>query len=504
MFAPDMEDTMSALPLSKHVDPNLRAGHLGRLESPARIQRGTIAPRRLVHLSEDGRPHELQTAKRILDEALALKANDLWGQLGYFFKNFRIPAARGRARAASNKTQEKYYDSVSAFFDVLHQENIRPRCINDATVKHLKLVIQHWEARGLSASTLTNRFTCIRRFMHWMGKGGSIPAIKSILVNPKSAVRSYSATQPHDWESNTLDPSMIFAAVKEDCPTTAMHLRLQHEFGLRTTEALSLKPVESDNGHSLLVHRGTKGGRARNVPILRESQREALEAAKAMVNARTGLLSRHGHNLDKARAHYYYVLQKHGITRKDAGVTSHGLRHGYVGRRYEEISGELPPVRGGGKVDPKLDLATRAALSLETGHVRPEITTAYTGSVVHVRAASRARIEALVTRLDSDCFRKPFLEMRTRLAEEGLGLEAFILGTDAEGQAAGANSVLLIGVRISSTDLSHPFRAGEYEEQVGRAIEVLTPAARQATLRMAIVANLDHVSADMPRCEVLF
>jgi len=75
-----------------------------------------------------------------------------------------------------------------------------------------------------------------------------------------------------------------------------MQLRLQRAFGLRSTEALSLKPHEADQGAMLHVFRGTKGGRGRVVPIRTEEQRSLLEKAKAMANRRTGLIGRHDHN----------------------------------------------------------------------------------------------------------------------------------------------------------------------------------------------------------------
>ncbi|MBU2122948.1 MAG: integrase domain-containing protein [Gammaproteobacteria bacterium] len=138
---------------------------------------------------------------------------------------------------------------------------------------------------------------------------------------------------PKDWESNSLVPDAVFQAAESHCAITAMHLRLQHMFGLRASEAMCLKPQESDLGENLLIHRGTKGGRGRVVPISTDAQRATLEAAKALVNPHTGLLGRYGHNLNKTRAHYYYVLKANGITRRESGVTSHGLRHGYVRSR---------------------------------------------------------------------------------------------------------------------------------------------------------------------------
>lgn len=504
---------MSALPSLVQNTPSMAIPPVDLLgDAPVRSRAGRSpanGPLRAVRAIRpptmtEARAQEMQTAQSILKDALQAHPHDLWGQLGYFFASFRIPAARGRARSASNKTQDKYYETLSVFFQTLQRDNIRLRNLSEVNTKHLVACVRAWEDQGLSASTLANRFTCSRRFMHWVGKGGGIPELKQILKDPNRAVREYSATAPKDWENNGLIPQEVFKAIEQHCAVTAMHLRLQDAFGLRATEAICLKPRESDMGELLLVNRGTKGGRGRAVPIKTELQREVLEAAKAMASNRTGLLGRYGHNLPKAQAHYYYILGVHGITRKASGVTGHGLRHGYVGARYEELTGFKPPVAGGAKPDAETDLAARRALSLETGHTRPEITTAYTGSVAHMQTASRRRLEGLLSRLGSDCFSTPYLALKNRLAGEGRRLEVHLLGADAEGKAAGPAAALLLGVRVLSADLGHQHKVGEFDATVGQVIQELTPVARAATDRMAIITNLDHISADMPRCEVLF
>jgi len=73
------------------------------------------------------------------------------------------------------------------------------------------LAKRKWEKQGLSASTLTNRYTCIRRYMNWIGKGGGLPALKDMLVDASRGQQTYSSTMPKDWESQGVDYEAVIA-----------------------------------------------------------------------------------------------------------------------------------------------------------------------------------------------------------------------------------------------------------------------------------------------------
>jgi len=53
------------------------------------------------------------------------------------------------------------------------------------------------------------------------------------------------------------------------------------------------------------------------------------------------------YNLKRNLSRLDYVLEKFGITRKQAGVTRHGLQHGNLNDYYESLSGCPSPARGG-------------------------------------------------------------------------------------------------------------------------------------------------------------
>jgi hypothetical protein len=79
--------------------------------------------------------------------------------------------------------------------------------------------------------------------------------------------------------------------------------------------------------------------------------------------------------------YFYWVCEKHGISRK-AGIVTHGLRHGYANRRYEAISGLMRPLVAGMPTTPDakaLDANARDSVSQELGHNRRAVTSAYLG-----------------------------------------------------------------------------------------------------------------------------
>lgn len=87
------------------------------------------------------------------------------------------------------------------------------------------------------------------------------------------------------------------------------------------------------------------------------------------------------------------VMAAIGYTKKNAGVTGHGPRAGYVCRRLIEL-GVNPVVRGGDGVHPDLarDELAHRLVTESVGHSRRSVLGAYSGSPHAV-----ARVEAMRT-----------------------------------------------------------------------------------------------------------
>ena len=167
-------------------------------------------------------------------------------------------------------------------------------------------------------------------------------------------------------------------------PRVAMVLELMWIFSLRLKEASLLCPHLADAGAYLDVCRGTKAGRRRVHPINTPAERDTLERAKALVTDPTGCLIPKEKNYKQWQDGMYYLLRKHRINLKQAGTSTHGLRHEGLNRLYEEITGTKSPVRGGqpGEVTPETDRFARAQVAEVAGHSRPAKAGMYLGAVV--------------------------------------------------------------------------------------------------------------------------
>src|ERR1700712_450191 len=67
--------------------------------------------------------------------------------------------------------------------------------------------------------------------------------------------------------------------------------------------------------------------------------------------------------------HFYHVLQKEGITRGRLGVTVHGLRHAYLQKMYEDITGVPAPIKlPDHRPDPELHQRAMQQLVEAAGH----------------------------------------------------------------------------------------------------------------------------------------
>jgi hypothetical protein len=138
-----------------------------------------------------------------------------------------------------------------------------------------------------------------------------------------------------------------------------------------------LRPAEAArNPQTLAVTRGTKGGRPREVPI--EARLDILEEAARLSNGFTGSTVPADRTLKQWRDWYYYVLDKHGVTRKGLGVTSHGLRHGFLQSLYARVAGVPAPVkRSGEKPDREDHLEAMRRVVEAAGHSRVTKANAY-------------------------------------------------------------------------------------------------------------------------------
>lgn len=273
-------------------------------------------------------------------------------------------------------------------FAQLWQMGYRLQSVKSLGERHIRALVERWDAEGLSAGTLATRISYLSTFCTWIGKAGMVKD-PTHYCDPARVKRVQVTTTDKSWQAQGLIPEDVIAQAREIDERMALYLTLQHDFGLRVKESIEFRPLNAivDDGRSIELYDGTKGGRRRTVPIDTEEQRRtiawALEVAK---KTRGGRLRWPNKTWRQAQCHFYSLLRrKLKISRKDAGVTAHGLRHGFTHEDYHRQTGLPTPVEGGalGIIDRETHDAARRETSRKLGHRRESISSAYYGSYGH-------------------------------------------------------------------------------------------------------------------------
>jgi len=176
-----------------------------------------------------------------------------------------------------------------------------------------------------------------------------------------------------DDKSRTLTPTDLSRITD---PSIALSLRLQAAFGLRRAESIKFQPAWADRGdHLALKPTWCKGGRARDIPIRTEEQRQLLNEAKTFAG-NGSLIPADKKYVDQLRR-FEHQCARAGIHRV------HGHRHAYAQARYLELTGWNAPSAGGPSskaLSPEqraIDHEARLTISRELGHEREAVTAVY-------------------------------------------------------------------------------------------------------------------------------
>lgn len=325
-------------------------------------------------------------------------------QVASFMGQFQIPAATGRRRRASMETHDNYRERMNSVVHTLRELNMPIRNLDEISPKQIRHVFLHLQQEGRSVAWMANINTTVRRFGTWIGKPDLCPPLPDLVEVPSAARRSLSARIARAWDTTPEEFEAILTRVTPVCPMTAMHLRLASLFGCRVQEMLMFRPARAIQGDYIHLEEGTKGGRARMVPIETDEQREWLDVALALAedDPKGRLIAEPGLTLRQAINHFYGVLRACGIDRKTSGVTAHGLRHSYACHIYKELTGEKAPIMGGGKVDKDLDQSVRLDISRRLGHGRISVTNAYLGDHAALAKFARENLQRIEQQVKGD------------------------------------------------------------------------------------------------------
>lgn len=298
-------------------------------------------------------------------------------QLKTVFINNNHLSSDGR-KTVSDKTQKNRWNVMQSVFVELAALGFNILKPQNLKLKHITAITQCWVDRNLSAKTFKNYLSILTLYCHWIGKDELMMQLDMSHIPASMLHCSLKATMDKDWSKSDRFLEIMVNIICHDL-IVGTQLLLMHEFGLRMSEALCLRPWVADCGTVLQAHYGVKNGRVRSIPIETKRQRDVLEFAQSLLSSscKSFSLIPRNKSLIQGKNHFYYIVRKHGISIKN-GRVSHGLRHGYVHREFEKECGQPAYIVSGRPCvkTPEVKIA-RIKTSESVGHSRESIIGAY-------------------------------------------------------------------------------------------------------------------------------
>jgi integrase len=306
----------------------------------------------------------------------------LWNELNALVNEHGRKATR-QNKIVGHETVDARREKLVLSFRELHGLGYKLETVHNLQQRHVHVLAKSWEERGLSASTIANRISCLRALSIWIGKPGMIQKAADFVNDPNSVRRMQATTEDKSWTAAGIDIHAMISLVEQHDKRVGLQLKLMLAFGLRRKEAVMFRPLQADMGAAIRVRDGTKGGRERVVLLETAAQRDLIDYAKTTVSKVNEHIGHPDLNLEQAIRRFNYVMEKFGITHRALGITSHGLRHQFLNDLYETLTGVPSPVRST-NVTAQIDQLThdlaRSRISQDAGHTRLAISNAYIGA----------------------------------------------------------------------------------------------------------------------------
>ena len=267
--------------------------------------------------------------------------------------------------------------------------------------KHARAIIRHKWAYGISAGGLSVLMTQLGKLQIWIKKTGMLKTAAVYLpeVDPAAFKRKKIAEHSKSVSGNGYELETVIKRADDIDWRFGAMVRIEVVFGLRRGEALKIIPHLDDRVSFFDIRKGVaKNGRERQIPIETQMQRQTLDYVKSLIPKKEHLgwvdkpKQRKGRSysqsevisklLHRNEGRYNANMRKLGFTKKDAGITGHGLRAEYS-EDMALMKGFVPATLGGtkGQLDQEsLDLA-RLQVAENMGHSRISVTGAYYGSL---------------------------------------------------------------------------------------------------------------------------
>ncbi|MBY7813864.1 integrase domain-containing protein [Vibrio fluvialis] len=311
-------------------------------------------------------------------------------------RNFGLQS-RDMSKAGLNALKEgmKSFQSIATIYErwrvfstwIKSEQGIKD--MRDIKKAHLVAYAAHlndrYERGEIAPSTTQNYLSAVNRVME-IARGD-----RQVRVDPvaEGGLPKRSGIASDDRSVSEVAHSVAVGVASERLGAL---LELQRNFGLRFEESAKLDAVkalrEAEKNGSVSVKDGTKGGRARTVPITNAAQVSALQRATSVQDGRSMIPVDQSYR--EFRQEAYREIGRHP-------VNFHGERHHYAQTRYRELLGAECPVKAGTKhghahheylarelgisVEQArtLDKEIRTEVARELGHGRIDVTNSYLG-----------------------------------------------------------------------------------------------------------------------------
>jgi hypothetical protein len=406
------------------------------------------------------------------------------GDIMEFMRQFGYVGAADFRRRCSERTFTVRKQLLMSTFKAVKERNRGIKTLAQFTPRLIPQILDYWSEEVAVGKMRHGYETQVQGFSvlawFWRMHGIKVEPIKHFIEDPQQRLkfaRSSVATRDKSWAGNGIDVDAKIEEARAIDPVVARLIYLAKHYGLRAKETLFVRPHEDDKGDRLHLSRGTKTGRPRDInynDFGAETLQSAIEAVKADLEPGEHAAWKE-RSLKEARRRLYYVLECIGLTKKQSGVTFHGLRTQWAIEQFERLTGTAAPVRGGGAIDYRQFADTRRTISRAMGHNRIAVTSAYYGSFFKMRTTAERRFNESWERL------QPHLAgIQDILDNHGIA-NLWFVGR----RANGANHQLAEGYEFLIDESNHVLSAAKVTTELVRFLEASECLGLPVTIHVA-------------------
>ncbi|RME80531.1 MAG: hypothetical protein D6771_09405, partial [Zetaproteobacteria bacterium] len=235
------------------------------------------------------------------------------------------------------------------------KENCRVKRLDHITREHVRAYGQHLarevRAGRLSPATAQNLVSSVNTTLRIASRGQwqSVNPVRDCGIPSRSQVRNTPTPTP-------IEARAAIEAIRD--PIGRAIAQLQYTLGLRIKEAslinakAALRQAEKTGritigqakGH---VGSGTKGGRARTIPVSREGLHALREAARVQPKGSRSMIQPN----KTLKSFVHSTIREVRDTLRAHGFRPHDLRAAYASERYAQLTGRNAPCNGGGRAN---------------------------------------------------------------------------------------------------------------------------------------------------------